>query len=301
MADIDIFAYLYPGIVTQGSHAATIAIDYTANRGRYIEPRRQRSPLASPQPHSTDSDDRSERAGTEVPEEHNILDYSACLRLSLSDVPKGTLGLEAGWSSSADIRLPKITGVSRRHFYLTFNDDYCLIVKDVGTTAGTSVIYGTEDEGPRTNFEWIIAGDEFLQDRSPIILKVTQDLQFQIVVEPFDRNSAAFKAKVDRFRAGSGTGGTDNDSTIPPSTKARSKALETGHIFLSKKIGQGSFAVVYRMWNVSTREQFALKVPLKKLTKSDIEKWKMEALLLHRVSHVRARFPLFPNLFHSPD
>lgn len=301
MADIDIIAYLYPCMCTGGWNAATTAINCRANKGRHIKPLRHRPSLASPQPHSPESDDCSERAGTEVSDEHDNLDYLACLGLSLNDVPKSTLGLEAGWSSSADIILPQMPRVSRRHFYLTFNDNYCLIVKDVGTTAGTSVIYGGEDGGPRTNFEWIIAGDEFLRHRSPIIIKVTKHLQFQIVVKPFDRNSAAFKAKVDRFRAGRGGTGIDHDATIPPSTKARSEALETGEIFLRKKIGQGTFAVVDHLWNVSTGEQFALKVPVKGLTKSDIRKWKTEAHLLHRVSHVRAQFPLSPNLFHSPD
>lgn len=51
-------------------------------------------------------------------------------------------------------------------------------LKDYGSTAGTSVIYGTENGGPRTNTEWIIAGDEFLEDKGPIIIKVTQVLQF---------------------------------------------------------------------------------------------------------------------------
>lgn len=301
MADIDTVAYLHPGLRTEGAVAASFAINLKANGGRHVAPLRSRPPLVSPQPRSPESDDHSERAGTEVPEEHDSLDYTASLRVSLSDVPKGKLGLEAGWNPKADIVLPRVTGVSLRHFSLTFNDDYYFIVKDVGSTAGTSVIYGTEDGGPRTNTEWIIAGNEFLQDKGPIIIKVTEELQFQIVVKPFDRNSAAFRAKVDGFREGRGTGDIDellDGVIIRPPTQAPSAAPEGGDFFLKRKIGQGSFAVVYHMWNVRTREQFARKVPVEGLAKAHLKK---EALLLGRVSHVSAQFPLESALFPFLD
>lgn len=300
MADIDIVAYLHPGVRTEGVMTASFAISLKANEERYTTPLRSRPPLASPQPHSPESDDRSERAGTEVPKEHDSLDYTASLRISLSDVPQGRhrLGLEVGWNPKADIVLPRVPGVSFRHFYLTFNDDYYFIVKDVGSTAGTSVIYDTEDGGSRTHTEWIIAGDEFLQDKGPIIIKVTQELQFQLVIRPFDRHSAAFRAKVDKFLAGRGTGDIDellDGVLIRPRTQAPSAAPENGDFFLKKEIGRGGFAVVYHMWNVRTREQSAQKVPIKGLAKAYLETWRKEAQLLGRVSHVSAHVPLSPS------
>jgi hypothetical protein len=95
-------------------------------------------------------------------EEHDNLDYTAYLEISLSKIPKGKRGLEAGWDPNADIPLPTgVPGLSSRHFSLTFNDDYYFIVKDLNSRAGTSVIYGDKDGGPRSS-EWIIGGDEAL-------------------------------------------------------------------------------------------------------------------------------------------
>ena len=299
MADVDIIAYLHPGIRTEGAEQAQVAIDKKANKGRYVAQLRHRPSVASPQSHSPESEDSPERADTEASEDHNSLDYTPCLRISLNDVPGGKLGLEAGSSSKADIVLPQMGGVSFRHFSLTFNNDYYFIVKDLGSRAGTSVIYGAEDGGPRCNFEWIIAGEDFLQKRGPIVIKVTRSLQFQVVIKPFDRNSAAFRAKVDRFRAGRGTGDINElfeSVIIRPPTQAPSAASRNEEFFLRKEIGRGSSAVVYHLWNVRTGEHSARKVPVEGLPKSHIKKWKNEAVLQSRVSHVRDQSLLSPPL-----
>lgn len=299
MADVDVVAHLHPGIRTEGARLAELAINKEANKRRHVASLRHRPPLASPEPHSPGSDDSPERADTEISENHNSLDYTPCLRISLNDVPKGKLGLEAGWSSKADIVLPREVGVSFRHFSLTFNNEYYFIVKDLESTAGTSVIYGAEDGGPRCNFEWIIGGEEFLRNRGPIVIKVARRLQFQIDIKPFDRNSAVFRAKVDKFRAGKGTGDIDElfeSVIIRPPTQAPSVAPKSEEFCLSKEIGRGSSAVVYHLWNVSTGEHSARKVPVEGLAKSYIKKWKKEALLQSRVSHVSAKSLLFPLL-----
>jgi len=210
MADIDTIAYLHPAVGTEGATGASWVIYSKENAGRFVGPLRNRPP-SSPQTPSPESNDRSERAGIEEPEEpeehYDSVDNTACLRVSLADVPKGQRGLEVGCDPKADIVLPKLRGVSFRHFSLTFNDDYYFVVRDLGSTIGTSVTYGTGNAGPRTNFEWVIGGDEFLQAISPIIIRIPSHIHFQIVVKPFDRGSAAFRAKVDKFRAGQGTGG----------------------------------------------------------------------------------------------
>ncbi|KAL8367049.1 hypothetical protein RB599_010963 [Gaeumannomyces hyphopodioides] len=286
MADTDFEACLYPGVGTVGVAAAEFAIAMSGNKGRYVAPRRQQPLLASPRHHS--AYDWEERATTEEPEDNDSLDYTACLEIRLGRIPKGKRGLEAGCDPRADIPLPVVPGVSFRHFSLDFNDDYCFIVRDLGSRAGTTVIYDQDDEKPRTGVEWIIGGDDFLRDKRRFTIKVNAQLQFLIVVKPFGRNSEAFRAKVDKFRMGSGEleeifEGVD--IRVPTRLPTATQSPTDEDLLVKKKIGNGSFAVVYHVWNARTGRQFACKEPLRKLQSHDLKAWKNEALLMGRVSH----------------
>ncbi|KAI1495510.1 kinase-like domain-containing protein [Biscogniauxia marginata] len=287
MADTDFVAYLYPGVGTRGQDAAAFAIDMSGNKGRYVAQRRERRRLASPPPQPAHS--RGERATTEELEDYDWLDYEACLEIRLDEIPKGSRGLEAGCDPKADIPLPNITGVSFRHFSLTFNDDYCFIVRDLKSQAGTSVIYGDKGGEPRCT-EWIIGGDEFLQDEGPIVIKVTKLLQFRVVVKPYDRNSEAFRGKADKFRAGTGSmtleESLDHVGIREPTLLQTAAKMPTNEDFLlQRKLGQGGFAVVSVVWNSRTGKQYALKMPVDNLANHHLKAWKNEALLMSRVSH----------------
>lgn len=142
----NVVAYLYAATGTEGADAATIAIDSSSNKTRYIESRRQA--LDSPQ--AIDDWAYVEREQTEEPEDddHDSLEDSGGLMIALHILPKGQRGTEVGCDPVADISLPKVDGVSYRHFSLTFNDDYCLVVRDLKSTAGTTVKYGSREMGP---------------------------------------------------------------------------------------------------------------------------------------------------------
>ncbi|KAI0113737.1 hypothetical protein GGR51DRAFT_546936 [Nemania sp. FL0031] len=271
MNDIDTIAYLYPAVSPQGWTNSSWIIDENSNSPRYIPGKLKRSPSAVAWPIGS-----------------NVLDYQACLKIDLSQIPKTSLGLVAGCDPQADIVLPQEPGISFHHFSLTFDSDYRLIVRDLGSRTGTSVIYGLQDAGPRSNFQWIIGGDKNLKDQGSIIIKPVEDVQFKIITNEYNIDSKAFQAKVDKFRAGtSNLEDTLEDLAFRPPTQ-----LPTGthtpaekEVFLKRKIGEGGFAVVYHAWNVRTGDVSALKEPLGELSKSHVKAWKNEALLMGRVSH----------------
>ncbi|KAI0402515.1 hypothetical protein F4802DRAFT_608623 [Xylaria palmicola] len=286
MTNIDIVGRLYPGVGTEGFDAAAFAIGLDRNEQRYVARRREKPQLVVAQPQVAYSS--QDREATQDPEKHDSLDYTAYLKIDLSQIPKTSLGLVAGWDPRSDIVLPQVPGVSFHHFSLTFNDAYCLVVRDLGSRIGTSVIYGDKDEGPRSNYPWIVGGDENLKGRGPITIRVVLDLQFRIVVNAYDINSEAFQAKVNAFRAGTaGLEDTFGNLDIRPPTQ-----LPTGihtpvdkDIVLKKKLGEGGFAIVHHTWNVRTGESYALKEPREEFQKTHLKVWENEALLMGRISH----------------
>jgi len=56
-------------------------------------------------------------------------------------------------------------------------------------------------------------------------------------------------------------------------------------VSLRNKIGRGSYGVVYRVWNVSTGEEYALKKPADRSFK--VAAWEREILIMKRIKHVR--------------
>ncbi|KAJ2890757.1 CAMK protein kinase [Zalerion maritima] len=191
--------------------AATYAIDQQKGQSYYV-PRKQELKL----------DPIGEgREESQPPEDHDPLEYLPSLKIDLETPPKTSHGLVFGWHKSSDIRFPKL-----------------------------GVIYRDVNEGPRTNGIWVIAGDEFLDNTGDIIIQVTKQLQFQIVVKAYDIESEDFKAKVKKFIAGT-TSLKDNIVNVDigrPPIRA-----PTGHqtpnqdnVLVEKPLGKGSFATVKR-------------------------------------------------------
>ena len=287
MADTDVLAWLYPAVDTQGGEEASLAITRNKHKDCYVPPRRQRSERASPQHLSLYL--QEQREDTEETQVHDVLEYLPCLEISLSRIPKGSRGLEVGWDPCADIWIPKIPKVSARHFSLTFNDQYSLIVKDLDSRIGTSVRYNNQRSGSR-NSEWIVGGHEHLdKERFMITVRPTREIEFRIVVAPFDRTSPVFRAKVDKFRAGSDKLDQIFDGIGIQTPTALPTGIQTPRkddFVLRKEIGRGGFAVVHHSWNTRSGRQYACKEPLEKLRGLQLEAWEKEAYLLGRVEHV---------------
>ena len=145
---------------------------------------------------------RRDRELTVDEEEHDPLDYEACIKVIFDHIPKTRFGLRAGRSEVTEVRLHSLPTVGFYHLALTFDDNYCLIVRDLGSTCGTTVVYGRTERGRWTRFDWIVGGSGFLMGVSPIVVKVSQFLQFRLVIPQQNVQSKSYRDKVDRFRAG---------------------------------------------------------------------------------------------------
>lgn len=274
--DDDVVAYIYPAVGTEGYSGAKLTIGMNKGNPGYRAPRHRRPEVLEHAPEAVRSGppdifNRRNREPTEDVEEHDPLEYEACIRVTFAHIPKTRFGLRCGRSEDAELRLAPLPAVGFYHLALAFNQDYCLVVQDLGSTCGTTVVYGRTERGRWSSFPWIVGGSDFLKGVSPIIVKVSQFLQFRLVVPQHDVRSKSYRDKVDRFRAGTAdteplldlghVGLLSRRRTEVPSGVQTPASRPTAPVTVRKKLGQGSFAVVYRVWNVSTGEQYALKKP----------------------------------------
>ncbi|KAH7631538.1 checkpoint kinase [Sordaria sp. MPI-SDFR-AT-0083] len=296
--DDDVVAYIYPAVGTEGYEGAKKTIDQNKENPGYRPPRycRPEVPEYAPEAvHSGPPDifNRRDREPTEDAEEHDPLEYEACIKVTFAHIPKTRLGLRCGRSEDAELRLKPLPGVGFWHFALTFNQDYCLVVQDLNSTCGTTVVYKGEERGRWSSFSWIVGGSDFLKDMSPIIVKVSSSLQFRLVVPQHNVQSESYRDKVSRFLARTADadplfdldqiGILSRRRTKVPSGVQTPVLEPTAPVTLNKELGRGSFAVVYRVWNVSTGKQYALKKPVNR--SFDAAAWKREALILGRIKH----------------
>lgn len=274
-----------------------MTINYPENKARH-RPGRRPAPLSSvllPQGRPDIALNRHDRAPTEQPEEYDSLEYKPCLEVRFNKGPKTSCGLIAGWDPNADVRLPKWPGVSFHHFALTFDDDYFPIIRDLGSSCGTSVRYGNEATGPRQHTDFVVGGHNFLKlkSKNPINIEIIQFLQFQLIVPHRDTTSPAYRKKVDIFLTGT-TNADELLSGIKLASRAETQMPTGTHtprtdaVVLKEKVGSGAFADVYHVWNVTTREEYAekglSKAGRKKL--NDPKKtWEKEARVMSRISH----------------
>ncbi|KAL2176553.1 uncharacterized protein P884DRAFT_270398 [Thermothelomyces heterothallicus CBS 202.75] len=108
--------------------------------------------------------------------------------------------------------------VSAYHFALTFDADYCLIGRDLGSTYGITVIYDN-------------------MERGRIIVKVSKFLQFRLVVPRHDIGSKSYRDKLLDFDR---VGPLSRVDTTAPSG-ARTPASGPGKpVTVSKKLGAGA-------------------------------------------------------------
>ncbi|KAH6627386.1 kinase-like domain-containing protein [Chaetomium tenue] len=243
------------------------------------------------------------------------------LRLRFNQPRKQRSGFTLGTAEGCDIRLPKaqkLKGISGFQCLICFDGHDRLVLKDVrdiGTTAGkrvdgTSVSYQGKGREKRRHFTWILSGTDFTDrpdGRQEILIYLHDNLCFWAVVPPRDHHSDDYRARVAEFRNGSGapvdprqlplTGAPVDPQQLPltglgldggESTAGVDTGIQTpseGAIWLRRKtLGQGSFAIVTRLSNVSTGVDYARKQPADG-AHCDIERWRQEARLLRRISH----------------
>ncbi len=322
MADPTLIACLYPSAEGQrGFHGIENALrTIHMNPSRRIEPLRQnesRESTAAPEdggdadladPEDNGGDNHALEGARSTGHE-----YSFGLRLGFDDERKSALGILIGTSPNCDIVVPKrgrLAGIAPYHCSITFDAQQRLILKDLQTpedrrrpkgipdfVPGTAVTYNGKGGQKRCVFTWILAGHVFVADNQPVILALHDELKFEIVVAPQDMASSSYKDKVTRFLAGPSfrtddlslgvLGLSSMGSTAQPSgvqTPAEIQLPAKDAILLDNGyLGSGAFAMVTRVWNVSTGLEYASKQPLQK---KHWEYLKREINVLKGIHHV---------------
>ncbi|KAJ8113165.1 hypothetical protein ONZ43_g5215 [Nemania bipapillata] len=285
MEDTDLIAriYAYP------DQYADNAVSAITSTQQYIVPEQ---PSQKPEEvHQS----RSSRASTEPPElpTGGWLGRFPYLELRFSRGPRTSTGIIFGNDDTCDIVLPRAFGISRRHFALTYknefnNGPYRLVLRDLGSTFGTAVLYNNKGSEVRRNFDWIL--DVFdVPNTRPITLKLCDQLRFSIVVTKHNRKSPTYIENVERFRQGAATTEDLVDTlrlNSGPLTRRDTQAdspTSQPIIIPFRRLGEGGFGRVHRCWDVSTREEFACKSPRSK----DFDKvaWEKELKMMKDISH----------------
>ncbi|KAL6892143.1 checkpoint kinase [Trichoderma evansii] len=278
--DGNIIAYIYPALGTMGQSRARRAISQNIEHPGYTPPRHCR--LQDKEAPCFKISDIVNVHDEETLDEENQenLEHEACIKLTFNHIPKTRSGLRCGYGEDAELRVSSARSIGLYHFALTFDDSYHLIVRDLGSTSGTTVVYGRAERGPWSDFSWIVGGSDFLKGISSVIVKVSTLLQFRLVIPHHNIQSKLYRDKVDRYRAGSAdveqifrlgnVGLSSHVRTALPSGIHTPAIKPTKPVTLQRKVGEGSFASVYRVWIVSTGEQDA---------------WEREALIMLQIKH----------------
>jgi len=287
MDDDNVVAYIYPAVGTLGYRWALSCIEDSVHPGRCrTQQREPQEPSARQEREATVAEEDQDEV------EHDDLRHEPCIKVTFDHVPKTTYGLRAGRSVVAELPLVDLQGISSFHFALTFDANYRLVVRDQ-STVGTTVIYDNLEHTRRQNFDWIVGGSNFLEGVSRIVVKVVKLLQFRLVVPRHNIHCESYKAKVDRFCAGMadtdqlldlGRVGLSHVNTELPSGVQTPSLQAAKDVTVQREIGQGTFAMVYRVWNVSTGVEHALKKP--KRNAYDADAWESETLVMERIDHV---------------
>lgn len=286
MDDPDVFAYLFPAAGNAGVRARE-TIDMAENQSRYL-PAQRGEPL---DPKREAQGQFDGEATEESEDETYYLERLPCLALRFSNRPRTRLGLVAGRSSQADLVMDTVKGVSMYHFALTFDHQKQLVIRDLDSVTGTRVIYDGEKAQRGRGVTWSVCGPSMLKGKIPV-LRVAPSLEFRIIMTHHDINSPVYLANVARFLEGTAApedlfldmACTSHAATeLPTGVDAHTPAAHKRERTLWKReLGRGSFGVVSYAWDVTTREEFALKEHLRGRS----EDWRREAEMLKGISHV---------------
>lgn len=300
--DTDLIARVYP-YKERSPHFARRAIE---SNWRCKPPRNPQQQQHQQEPQSSSSRGTTPSPESAPPPED--LDELPYLELRFSDAPRTSSGLLFGTDGDVcDVILPKIQAahLSRRHFALTYKNNFPdkysrLIVRDVGSAAGTIVSYNPNKDKVtesrrrrRSGFEWIIDGFSAIDEVETFIVKLHKSLQFQIVVACHDISSPEYANNVERFSKGA-AGAQDLLGGLGLESGPATGRCDTGTHTPGKDpillpmnvIGNGGYGIVRRHWNVSTGEEYACKRPVKALKEHEMRMWDSEINIIKGISHV---------------
>lgn len=290
MTDMDFYVYLYAhhGL---GYAGASFAISTPANASRAMLPQSRETVVKTKNAPSDDARDT-----TEQPEVRDELLDSPRLGLKFSDGAKTEHGLVMGWAPDCDIVLPKKKGISRYHSSLTFDKKNRLIVRDLGSLWGTSIIYDGEVAERGFGIDWIIGGVEFVRDKK-LVLDIVEECQFRIVVPSQDHQSQQYLDKVKRFHQGRAdtadllaclrTRSLPATEAPTPTGTSRTSLKPSRPVLWTEKLGEGAYGIVTRVFNVSTGDEYVRKEPKNKSESGyNLKNWKREADIMSCVQHV---------------
>ena len=224
-----------------------------------------------------------------------------CLKILFSHRARTRKGHVVGRDRNSYIVLPKLPAISWEHFAFTYDHEKKLIVRDLGSTVGTRVLYFEEkDSTPGFGIDFSAQGPDILGGR-PAVIKLRDDLQFKLVVPNHDITSADYLERVERFLQNTapvedllpGLGfasRTRTELATPAENGIEAGADVPGAILWTKPIGKGSFGMVYYAWDVTTRKVYALKKPL--LGYYNRDSWIEEAKIMINLRHVSNFSPL---------
>ena len=123
------------------------------------------------------------------------------VELQLGRLPLSHHGIVFGNSVECDFRLPR-KNTSARHFAITFDESRRLVVHDLGSTNGLKVLYDEQDQEPRSDFKWIVGGDEFLENFRSIKIRIHKNFEISIRSHQLDTKNPVVTTQIDNFRRG---------------------------------------------------------------------------------------------------
>jgi serine/threonine protein kinase len=284
----DSIACLYP--IEKFSKAWDVVTN-DRNSSRKVNPQEESAQPSGPGDEGSTSDD-----------EANSLSHllGPGLQLTFSQPPKASQGFVFGNDAAkCDIFVPIVGNVSRHHFYIAFDAQRRLIVRD-SSSAGLIVTYNGDGGERRRRFKWVIGGDEVSDRIENIVIEISKALKFQIVVSR-PTSTDAFAARVDHFcrenaqnsEVPLGALGLQSAVRTVTVTRAPSAGKCEGAstpnkrsiLLCQRRLGKGSFSVVDLVWDVSTGLKYASKI----YNHADGVDWQKEASLVHKISHVSVR------------
>ncbi|PHH73893.1 hypothetical protein CDD80_3513 [Ophiocordyceps camponoti-rufipedis] len=231
------------------------------------------------------------------------------IKVTFSNIPRTPLGFIFGAHFNGDV-VVNGPGISRNHLSLTFDEKRRPVIKDWGSLSGTQVTFDDDGEGIRHDFQWVVGGHDFSQNTKEIIIQMGARPLFRIQVEKHDITSNDYITKVDQFVKGTAsveellesfdlprevTEAVAEDTTaiaralFPDiATPAKAPTQVKDPICIKRSLGQGSYGVVTRHYNVSNAVEFALKEPREQDLGDryfDASAWKKEANIMEKLSH----------------
>ena len=263
----DVVAYLFSDLITE-----TTAKDDFEAHPFYFHP-----PVKSPV--------LQKRASTVPPEgKSQSIENLPCLRIPMNYIPRTPRGIIFGSDALCDVVISS-NSVSQFHISITFDAQRRVVVQDLCSSHGTQVTYNDKGNGYRSGFTWVI------QPTGYQVIELSNDIKFRIVLPQHPLSSKEFIEKADKFREGS-----DSPETLMEALQLHTKRtasvagqLSRDPIYLKEQVGQGSYGVVYSLWDVSTGVTYARKEPSPRALRRghyEYYEWEKEVKILKSLDHV---------------